>query len=324
MYRHLLLVAATACLAATASAQAQTSPSVTLYGRIDLSVAQQADAPSNRQVRNGSASRIGFRGVEDVGRGLRAVFHLEHRFNANDGTQLTPRFWEGKSIVGLEGSFGRITLGREENPAYTFGQVVADPWATDTVANNSSIINGRIGTTRYSNSINYRIVVDEFTFGAQGAEADANAPTAGGIAERRPYSLGAGWSRGAWRVGVGFENPADRDDRWATVAASYDFGMARFGAFFGNGRNVNAQKVEGWLMSVVAPVGIGEMRASYGTLKNKDVAVNDELDDQFGLGYHIALSRRTTVYGDLVHERRDGMPDGRRRTGYDLGLKHTF
>jgi predicted porin len=309
---------------AAAPAQAQSAQSsVSVYGRVDLSVAQQADAESNRQLRNGSGSRLGFRGTEDLGGGLRAVFQLEHRFNANDGTQSTTRFWEGKSIVGLEGGFGRISLGREENPAYTYGQVVADPWGTDTVASNGSIINGRIGTTRYSNSINYRITFGDFTFGAQGAEADGNTP-AGSDAEKRPYSVGAGWARGPWRVGLGFENPADRDDRWASVAASYDFGLARVGAFFGSGKNVDAQKIEGWLVSAVAPVGAGELRASYGTLKNKDIATNDELDEQFGVGYHHALSKRTTLYADVVHERRDSLPDGRRKTGYDVGVRHNF
>jgi predicted porin len=327
---HIVTIGAAAAAAwagAAAPAHAQSSqvsqPAVRVYGRVDLSVAQQADAQSNRQLRNGSGSRFGLRGVEDLGGGLRAVFQFEHRFNANDGTQSTTRFWEGKSIVGLEGGFGRITLGREENPAYTFGQVVADPWGTDTVASNGTIINGRIGTTRYSNSINYRINFGDFTFAAQGAEADGNTPT-GGAAEKRPYSMGAGWSSGPWRVGVGFENPADRDDRWASVAASYDFGLARVGAFFGSGKNVDAQKIEGWLVSAVAPVGAGEVRASYGTLKNKDIATDDELDEQFGVGYHHALSKRTTLYADVVHERRDSLPDGRRKTGYDVGLKHNF
>ena len=324
MKRYLSPAATAALLAAAAGAQAQSPSSVTIYGRVDLSLAQQADAPRDREVRNGSNSRIGFRGVEDLGNGLRALFHLEHRFKADDGTLATPRFWEGKAIVGLENSFGRVTLGREENPAYTYGQVVADPWATDTVANNTSIINGRIGSTRYSNAINVRVTLGEFTFGAQGAEADGNTPAGGGVAEKRPYSLGAGWSRGPWRVGAGFENPADRDDRWATIAASYDFGRARVGGYLGSGKNVDAQKVRGWLISVVAPLDRAELRASYGVLKNRGVARGGELDAQFGLGYHYALSRRTTLYADLVHERRDSMPDGLRRTGYDVGLKHTF
>jgi predicted porin len=71
-------------------------------------------------------------------------------------------------------------------------------------------------------------------------------------------------------------------------------------------------------------LGGGQLRGSYGQLKNKDVPVDGVLDKQFGLGYHYPLSRRTTVYADLVNERRDNLPDGRRKTGYDLGLRHDF
>ena len=324
MKRTLQTTALATLLLGAAATHAQSPSAVTIYGRVDLSVGQQADAPRNREVRNGSNSRIGFRGVEDMGGGLRAIFHLEHRFKADDGTLASPRFWEGKSIVGLEGSWGRLTLGREENPAYTFGQVVADPWATDTVANNASIISGRIGSTRYSNTVNYRLTAGDFGFGIQIAEAEGNEPASGGRADKRPYSLGAGWASGPWRIGAGFENPADRDDRWATLAASYDFGWARLGGFAGSGKNAEGQTVRGWLMSAIAPLDRAELRASYGVLKNKDLPVNDELDKQFSLGYHFALSRRTTLYADLVNERRDGMPGGARRTGYDAGIKHVF
>jgi predicted porin len=301
---------------------AQAQSSVTVYGRVDLSAAQQADAVSNKEIRNGSGSRLGFRGVEDLGGGLRAVFQLEHRFDANTGSQSTARFWEGKSVVGLEGGFGRVLLGREENPAFTFSHVVADPWGFDTVASNGSIANGRIGTTRYSNSVNYRYAANGFGFGAQIAEASANVPT-GGNADDRPYSLGAGYRSGAWIVGAGFENPADNDDRWATVNASYDFGMAKVGALIGSGKNVAAQKIQAYLVSVTAPVAGGELRGSYGQLKNKDIA-DGVLDKQFALGYHYPLSKRTTVYADVVNERRDNLAAGLKKTGYDLGIKHNF
>ena len=301
---------------------AQAQSSVTVYGRVDLSVAQQADAVDNKEIRNGSGSRLGFRGVEELGGGLRAVFQLEHRFNANDGSQSTTRFWEGKSIVGLEGGFGRVVLGREENPAFTYSQWVADPWGADTVASNGSIVNGRIGSTRYSNSINYRYAANGLSVGAQIAEATANLPNGGG-ADDRPYSLGAGYRTGAWTFGAGFENPADKDDRWATVNASYDFGIAKVGALVGSGKNVNAQKVQAYLVTATAPVAGGELRGSYGQLKNKDVA-DGVLDKQFALGYHYALSKRTTVYADIVNERRDNLPADREKTGYDLGIKHNF
>jgi predicted porin len=313
---------ALAAAAAAGGALAQTS--VTVYGRVDLSLAQQADAPSNKELRNGSGSRLGFKGVEDLGDGFKAFFHLEHRFNANDGTLSTTRFWEGKSIVGLEHWWGRVAFGREENPAYTFSQGVADPWGLDTVASNGSIVAGRIGSTRYSNTANYRHSIGALAFGAQIAEAAPNVSN-GASPDKRPYSVGAAYVAGPWTVGVGHENPPDRDDRWTTANVAYDFGVVKVGAFAGSGKNASAQRHRAWLVSATAPVYRGELRASVGQLKNRDLAGGaDVLDEQVALGYFYPLSKRTTLYADIVHEGRDNLPADRQSTGYDIGLKHNF
>lgn len=316
MKHSLIAVAVLAAFSAAASAQ------VTVYGRVDLSVAQQADAVDNKEVRNGSGSRLGFRGVEDLGGGLKALFHIEHRFDADTGAQSNgTRFWEGKSIVGLEGAFGRVSLGREENPAYTYAQTVADPWGGDTVASNGNIVAGRIGTTRYSNSVNYRIAASGFTFGGQISEADGNLPS-GGALDDRPYSIGVGYKSGALALGLGYENPADTDDDWTTLFGAYDFKVVRLSALYGSGTSVAGNKHRAYLLGATAPIGGGQLRLSYGTLKNRTGGV--VLDKQTSLGYHYALSKRTTVYADVTNEKRDNMPGDRNSTGYDLGIKHNF
>lgn len=328
MKKSLLALAVLGTAAGAASAQS----SVTVYGRVDLSFAQRADSVEDKEIRNGSGSRLGFRGVEDLGGGLKALFQFEHRFNADTGTQSTNNFWEGKSVVGLEGAFGRVLLGREENPAYTYGQTPADPWGTDTVAANTTIINGGIGTTRYSDSVNYRFSAAGFTFGAQIAEAATNVPatsgaTTGNPAEDKPYSVGLGYAAGPFAVGIGYENPADTDDNWTSGFVSYNLGFLKLGGFYGSGKNAAAQKIESYLVSATAPIGGGELRASYGERKNKNLATNQKLDKQFGLGYHYALSKRTTIYADYVNENRDGIDNAvpsRESNGYDLGIKHNF
>lgn len=319
MQKSLIALAVLASLGGAAAAQ-----QVTLYGRVDLSLAQQADAVSNKELRNGSASRIGVRGTEDLGGGLKAVFQLEHRFAADTGEQLSSsRFWEGKSIVGLEGAFGRLTFGREENPAYTLSQFPADPWGTDTVAGNGSIINGRIGTTRYSSTINYRLASGGLTFAGQIAEAEGNTPSAAGaVAEDRPYSLGLAYAAGPLTLGLGYENPADADDDWTTLFGGYDFGAARVGLLLGSGTNTDGGKHESWLVTLTAPLGNGQLRVGYGELKNKTLDV--VADKQFAVGYHYALSKRTTLYADVVNENRDGLPSDRESTGYDIGIRHNF
>jgi predicted porin len=303
------------------SAFAQSS--VTVYGRVDLSVAQQANAVKNTEVRNGSGSRLGFRGVEDLGDGLQAVFQIEHRFNAADGSASNAtRFWDGKAIVGLQNAYGRLVLGREENPAYTYSQGPADPWGTDTVASNANIVQAKAGisaiSTRYSSAVTYSYSGKGLNVGAQVAEGTANA----GSHAERPFSLGGNYSTGALTVGAGYENPSNDHDYWATLNGAYDLGVVKLGGLYGSGKNAANQKIEGYLLSAVAPVGGGSVRASYGELKNKDTST--KLTKQAALGYQYGLSKRTTVYADVVRVGGATLVDGYKKVGYDLGIKHNF
>ncbi len=82
MKKSLLALAVLGAFAGVASAQS----SVTLYGRVDLSAGKGAGVEQN-SLANGSGSRFGVRGVEDLGGGLQALFNIEHRFNADTGAQ---------------------------------------------------------------------------------------------------------------------------------------------------------------------------------------------------------------------------------------------
>lgn len=316
---------AVALAIATLAGGALAQSTVTVYGRVDLALTQQADKIANKEIRNGSGNRLGFRGTEDLGDGLKAVFQIEHRFNAADGTAGT-RFWEGKAFVGLEGAFGRFWMGRDENPAYTYSQGAADPWGTDYVVANGTIMNGGIGSTRYGNSVNYRISASGFTFAAQLAEALTNTPASAGTTTgpntKRPLNIGAAYAAGPLSLGFGYENPGDADDVWTTVNASYDLGVVKLGAFYGSGKDAAAKKRQSYLLSATAPIAGGELRLSLGQLKNKDTTI--VLDKRSAVGYYYPLSKRTAVYADLVHEGRPAMPAANKATGYDLGIRHNF
>jgi len=344
MKKSLLALAAIAAVSGSAFAQS----SVTIYGRIDQGVAQQADAVKNREIRAGSSNRLGFRGIEDLGGGLKAFFQFEHRFDADTGAA-NATFWEGKSFVGLRTTFGDLYLGREDNPAYALSQSVADPFGTDTVAQNTTIVNGRIGTNRYANSVNYRGTFGGLTVGGQIAEQDLTKPQSTG--EDRPWSIAASYTGGPFTVGIGHEDPSDADARWTTVNAAWDFRVVKVIGFYGFGKNGN-QTVAGttssgsagtvpfnvpaaagagsdrrsYLLGLTAPIGNGELKASYGVLEAEAATggTKYKLDRQFGLGYHYALSKRTTIYTDFVNERRDFLPATFEKNGWDIGIKHNF
>jgi predicted porin len=110
---------ATAALVALAAPAVHAQSSVTMYGLIDLSVGS-SKAPggtANKNVNSGNmtTSFIGFKGTEDLGGGMQAVFAIES-FMRNDtgesGRFGTDTFWARSAYVGLSNSAGTLTFGR--------------------------------------------------------------------------------------------------------------------------------------------------------------------------------------------------------------------
>ena len=101
-----------AVLLSCGAVQAQ---NVTLFGIVDEFVTlQSTDGKTYKRLESGGllGSRVGFRGSEDLGDGLKANFLLEAGLNADNGTQSSPTaFFNRQSWVGLSGSFGDVRLG---------------------------------------------------------------------------------------------------------------------------------------------------------------------------------------------------------------------
>lgn len=331
MKKSLLALAVLGAFASAASAQS----SVTLYGRVDLSV-NKAVGTENKELSNGSGSRLGVRGVEDLGGGLKALFQIETRFDADTGVQTSPtRFWHARSIVGLSGGFGQIVLGREYTTAFLMNQLIADPWGWDTVVSstgtglNQKITGGggftssdSIAKVRNDSSATYTVTMGGFSFGAQIAEAtDALVSR-----QNKPWNVAAAYAAGPVWVSFGYEvtgEEAAAKARWASVAGSYNLGAVKLGAFYGDGRTAADAKRKSYLVSATAPLGQGEFRASYGRLKNESAGVSVNAHKGFGLGYHYSLSKRTTVYADFVRNTGTAVTNDE-RNGYDVGIKHNF
>lgn len=119
--QRLSLACGLAILSISGAAQAQSS--VALGGRVDGGVQYANDGVLKvKQQSSGvyTASRLNFKGTEDMGDGLKAVFFMEHRFNEDTGAQQNAgKFWNAEVYVGLDSkNFGRITLGRQYTPAF--------------------------------------------------------------------------------------------------------------------------------------------------------------------------------------------------------------
>jgi predicted porin len=337
MKKSLLALAVFGAFAGAASAQS----SVTMYGRVDLSIGKDSGS-SAKYLANGSGSRLGLRGVEDLGGGMKALFNIEHRFNADTGaTTDAARFWTGRSIVGLEGGFGRISLGREYTPAFLQSQLIADPWGFDTVASRPSNVTpqvnganlalslptggttgiatvGRIAKVRNDNSITYNIAAGGITFGAQIAEADGF--------QERPVGFAVNYAGGPLTLGFGYERTgaetATITEKVWTLNGAYNLGAVKLGGMIGRGDSVlTGLEHRSWMLTATAPLGAGEFRAAFGNLDAKNAAGTDiDVNRVFAMGYHYSLSKRSTVYFDLANN-KNALTS---KTGYDVGLKHNF
>ncbi|HJV85406.1 MAG TPA: porin [Noviherbaspirillum sp.] len=103
-----------------AQAQAR-SDSVAIYGLIDSGVEHVTNVGPTRDgltrvptITGSLPSRIGFRGTEDLGGGLKAVFTLENGFGPDNGTAgQGGRLFGRQAFVGLSGSWGTVSLGRQ-------------------------------------------------------------------------------------------------------------------------------------------------------------------------------------------------------------------
>ena len=325
---------ALAVLAASGAAMAQSS--VTLYGVADAGVTYLNGADNWSGVTSGNnlTSRLGFRGTEDLGGGLKANFVLEGGFNldAGDGKSggATGTGFEFKrrSTVGLSGGFGEVRMGRELTAAYNatarydvFGSVGigqsrlwADGGVVDTVAPALNA-NGNAVTTnqRISNALTY--VSPDFSgfkvgvnygFGeTTNGNSDSSYMGAGLMYDNGPLSLGLGLER----LNNGANSVAVSDiDAWS-LGGSYDFGVAKLLAGYRESkvdRATGENKRLGYYVAATAPVGAGTVRVSYNRYENELANVKGKAD-QFAIGYVYGLSKRTSVYGTYAYiKNKDG------------------
>lgn len=101
-----------------ASIQAAHADNVQVYGVIDNGIQVVNNQPQGTSYSMSSGdlagSRIGFKGTEDLGNGLKAVFTLETGMDTSTGAQSQSRLFGRQAFVGLsDTSFGTLTLGRQ-------------------------------------------------------------------------------------------------------------------------------------------------------------------------------------------------------------------
>ena len=343
---------ALAAIAASGAAMAQSS--VTLYGVVDTSVAYVKGKESvSGLLNNGAAtSRLGFRGVEDLGNGLKAEFVLEGAVNTDDGSAGVNGSFDFKrqSTVGLSSEFGQVRLGRALTASYNAVSrydVFGTNGLGSTLAWNVDYKN------RSNNMISYISpkfagfgVGIDYGFGEQKKNRTARYAGIGATYDNGPLSLGLGYDQQNNELTAFATNP---DLKTWQLGGSYDFGVAKVAAFYSqikaksNVAGEESGKLKTWNLGVSAPVGAaGVVKASYNNYKYSDNAGKAQ---QLSLGYVHNLSKRTSLYGTYAYLKNKnfnaaqtgveefqlnkafgaaGVSNSGKQQGIQVGVRHAF
>jgi predicted porin len=337
MQGKMLVAALVASLPLVASAQS----SVTIYGVVDAGVAHEDTGAvgGNKTVLasgNQSTSRFGFKGQEDIGNGLKAVFNLEAGYQVDTGLGDASLFGR-RAVVGLEGSFGAVVLGREYTPVADVANVTDINGQGFYGSNLSSFAAGRL-TRRISNSVNYRSAsaMGGFKLGAAiGLGEQSTGPSKDLLGVSLAYAAENFYIGGAYHS---VENVTTGKDKEYIVGAT-----AKFSAF-----EVKANYM------VADPTGTGNkyeqanLGASYAFDANKiytnvqqNKLENGAKGNLFSVAYSYTLSKRTNVYAAYATMRNNALglfpiysagsnitpaagQNGVDPTGLTVGLRHSF
>ncbi|HZG21785.1 MAG TPA: porin [Herbaspirillum sp.] len=351
MKKSLLALAVLGAFAGAAQAQS----SVTIYGIVDTGIVYTSKAVNtagtgstgskfglNSGVIQGS--RIGFKGVEDLGGGLSALFQLETGFNNDNGALNgqdpgATNLFRRKSVVGLAGGFGSVLVGRQTD--------FADTISAYTSVNDFGGITGAVGHnldrlegTRTNNSISYTTAnLSGFT----GNLIYGFGETAGKTSAGQSFGIGGKYDNGPLGLGINYyqskqgATPSDTSLlstasvaqagnsalKSLNVVASYQFGPARV---YGNYSRVKQDLNTGSPTAVAAKTlgaankaDIYELGTAYSltpSLKLLGAVTHTRADfnssskgklTQISLGTDYWLSKRTDLYAFVANIRATDM-----------------
>jgi predicted porin len=285
------------------SAQVFAQSNVTLYGIIDAAVsAGSAGGNDFRGVTTAvwNGNRFGFKGSEDLGNGLKAVYQLEQGFNVDDGSPNSTRQFHRQSWLGLAGGFGTVGIGRQYAPGYF---AIHDAALAGTLSPQQVLATGN-GLTlvsssqaRWDNSLAYTGSFSGLTFRANYSMNSTEA-------SRDPqnddkWGVGAEYANSQLKASVIYhylKEDSDDQKEWY-VGAEYDFGLMKLAGSLQNAFDVGAldQSKRLWNFGVIVPTSaVGTLHVSYGVLKERDLDNSDAKSWMFA--YRHALSKRTTAY----------------------------
>lgn len=308
---------ALAVLAASGAAMAQSS--VSIYGIVDAAIHKDKNADAAMIDGAVDSSRIGFKGTEDLGGGLKAHFVLEQGLKIDTGAAANAtQAFSRETSVGFSGGFGAVKLGRFKS---AYEQISGNTYAVfDSVLSPTLVFESGNHTARPNNGIGYTTP----SFAGFSAAVTTNLDETKGVSNN-VTAFNVVYEGGPFYADLAYQDEGDFTDvQYTRLNGAYTFGAFKLKAGYGNvDKPVKNTDVDEYHIGVdytLAP----NLILSAGFASSE---ADNETDssDAFSFGAAYLLSKRTTVYGgyfdsDKVANSNRGTPESR----FAVGVKHTF
>ena len=315
--------------------------SVTLFGVLDAGLRYTKSSGNTlKRLDSGglNTSRLGVRGTEDLGGGLKAGFWLESQVDADTGVAGGgSAFWGRRATVSLSGDFGEVRLGRNKTASRLHLEEF-DPTSFTGLGSVSavySVLGSGNGTAlgRADNLASYSLPgnLGGFYGGVDLAAGE-------GTTNNKMQAARLGYKAGPLHVSGTYANANAATDKYklASVGVAYDFGVARPSFIYTEGK-YGARKQTIYTAAVTVPLGQGLIMASYTDAKANGAAealsgVGDA--KLFALGYVYNVSKRTALYKTYGQIDNNGLgryavagtpkvAAGQKSIGVYVGIRHS-
>lgn len=356
------LLGAMVCGAVNMSVHAQSNVSV--YGTVDAGVVAERGgaAGSLGKVTSGvgSASRLGFKGTENLGGGLNAIFILESGVKVDTGeSDVAGSIANRQALVGISSAhMGTLTLGRQKTTLYKALGEVGDPFGLGYAGSAKNLFPLAGPNTRTSNTIAYA-TPSYFGFSAEMTYGLGEQP--GDQSAGRQYGAALAYSNGDLNTRLVYNNRNSDNvlpvttrvshdlGRNVLLVANYDFHVAKAFFAYGQDKGFNSAVLPvanayGYkdapkpttdsadlLLGATVAVGThGTIMTSY--LRKDDKQWNQDAS-QLAVGYSYAWSKRTSTYVAYAKIRNkngagytvgNDTEAGSGDSAFNLGVRHAF
>jgi predicted porin len=324
-------------VAGLASTAAFAQSNVTIYGSVDVGYAYRFDAENQTAGNAGQSNsrssldtgasagnRLGFKGVEDLGNGLKAVFLMESGFAMDNGSSAQGnRLFGRQAYAGLTGGFGTVIAGRLYTPYWTLTSGT-DPFTAGTVGQMRNVFGSGAGVTglldpaRVDNAFAYVSpsfggfdVTVAYSNASQLSDAVGQEDTSNNARNNTVYALLAKYSAGPVMVGFNMhriaagsaiaDTTAKSVDNY-TLAGTFDakvvklHAMAQYNAVDTSAMNGDFTG-SNYMLGATVPMGKFALKTSV-THSDYNGQANGMQGNatQYALGADYSLSKRTNLY----------------------------